>query len=81
MEEQRITGTVKGFSDRKGFGFIEREEGKDAFVHFSGIRPGGPRSLYEGDKVEFVVEEDERGPRAVDLVVLESAPRQASDRW
>lgn len=81
MEEQRTTGTVKWFSDRKGFGFIEREEGKDVFVHFSGIRPGGPRSLYEGDKVEFVAEEDQRGPRATDLVVLESAPRQESDRW
>jgi CspA family cold shock protein len=81
MEEQRITGTVKWFSDRKGYGFIEREEGKDVFVHFSGIRPGGPRSLYEGDKVEFAVDEDQRGPRAADLIVLESAPRQPSDRW
>ena len=81
MEEQRITGTVKWFSDRKGYGFIEREEGKDVFVHFSGIRPGGPRSLYEGDKVEFTVDEDQRGPRATDLVVLESAPRRESDRW
>jgi len=81
MEEQRITGTVKWFSDRKGYGFIARDEGKDVFVHFSGIRPGGPRSLYEGDKVEFLVETDQRGPRATDLVVTESAPRQDMSRW
>jgi CspA family cold shock protein len=81
MEEQRTTGTVKWFSDRKGYGFITREEGKDVFVHFSGIRAGGPRSLYEGDKVEFSIETDQRGPRAVDLVVVEAAPRQDSGRW
>ena len=75
MEESRVTGTVKWFSDRKGYGFITREEGKDVFVHFSGIRAGGPRSLYEGDKVEFSVETDQRGPRAVDLVVTEAAER------
>jgi CspA family cold shock protein len=81
MEEQRITGTVKWFSDRKGYGFIARDEGKDVFVHFSGIRPGGPRSLNENDKVEFLVETDQRGPRATDLVVIEAAPRQDVSRW
>ena len=81
MEEERITGTVKWFSDRKGYGFIARDEGKDVFVHFSGIRPGGPRSLNEGDKVEFTVETDQRGPKAVDLVVTEAAPVQDSPRW
>ena len=77
MEEDRTAGTVKWFSERKGYGFITREEGKDVFVHFSGIRAGGPRSLYEGDKVEFSVETDQRGPRAVDLVVTEAAERQS----
>jgi len=81
MEEQRITGTVKWFSDQKGYGFIARDEGKDVFVHFSGIRPGGPRSLNEGDKVEFSIEIDQRGPRTVDLVVTESAPRQDFGCW
>jgi CspA family cold shock protein len=75
MEEQRIAGTVKWFSDQKGYGFIARDEGKDVFVHFSGIRPGGPRSLNEGDKVEFSIEMD------VDLVVTESAPHQDFGRW
>jgi len=77
MEESRITGTVKWFSERKGYGFITREEGKDVFVHFSGIRAGGPRSLNEGDVVEFSIETDQRGPRAVDLIVTEAAPRQS----
>ena len=81
MEESRVNGTVKWFSDGKGYGFITRDEGKDVFVHFSGIRAGGPRSLGEGDKVEFTIETDQRGPRAVDLVVTESAPRDSYSRY
>jgi len=75
MSEQRGVGTVKWFNGGKGFGFITRDEGKDLFVHFSGIRAGGPRSLNEGDKVDFAIEQDQRGPRASDVVVTESAPR------
>lgn len=83
MEEQqeRIEGTVKWFSDRKGYGFIVREGGDDVFVHYTGIRAGGPRSLWEGDKVEFVIQNDPRGPRAVDLVVTEAAERPSYGRW
>jgi CspA family cold shock protein len=81
VEEDRVTGTVKWFSDRKGYGFITREEGKDVFCHFSGIRAGGPRSLNEGDKVEFAIETDARGPRAVDLIVTEAAPGGRSSNW
>ncbi len=79
MAEERLTGTVKWFSDRKGYGFVTRDEGKDVFIHYSGIRAGGPRSLNEGDKVEFSIQEDPRGPKAVDLVVTEAAPRPS--RW
>ena len=81
MEESREAGTVKWFSERKGYGFITRDEGKDVFVHFSGIRAGGPRSLSEGDKVEFSIETDQRGPRATDLVVTEAAPPPSFDRY
>ncbi len=81
MEESREAGTVKWFSERKGYGFITRDEGKDVFVHFSGIRAGGPRSLNEGDKVEFSIETGDRGPSAADLVVTEAAPRQSFDRY
>jgi CspA family cold shock protein len=81
MEEPRVNGTVKWFSDRKGYGFITRDEGNDVFCHYSGIRAGGPRSLNEGDKVEFTIETDKRGPRATDLVVTEAAPRQTFSRY
>ena len=80
MEESRVTGTVKWFSDRKGYGFITREEGKDVFCHYSAIRAGGPRSLNEGDKVEFSIEKNPRGDKAADLVVLEAAATSSS-RW
>lgn len=83
MEEQqeRIEGTVKWFSDRKGYGFIVREGGDDVFVHYTGIRAGGPRSLWEGDKVDFVIQTDPRGPRAVDLLVTAAAERPSYGRW
>lgn len=80
-QEERIEGTVKWFSDRKGYGFIVREGGDDVFTHYSGIRAGGPRSLYEGDKVEFTIQKDPRGLRAVDLVVTQEAPRPSYGKW
>ena len=61
-------GTVKWFNDRKGYGFIQRESGQDVFVHFSGIKGEGFRTLYEGDQVAFEVEDGERGPQAIDVV-------------
>ncbi len=67
---ERETGTVKWFNDSKGFGFIEREEGEDIFVHFTSIRGEGYRSLDEGQKVEFTVTEGEKGPQAQDVVAL-----------
>jgi CspA family cold shock protein len=61
----RITGKVKWFNDRKGFGFIERDDGeKDCFVHFSAIQGDGYRSLREGERVEFEVVDGEKGPAA-----------------
>jgi CspA family cold shock protein len=63
-------GTVKWFNDSKGFGFIEREEGGDVFVHFSSIQGDGFKSLSEGDKVSFEVENGDKGPKAVNVVKL-----------
>jgi len=63
-------GTVKWFNDRKGYGFIERKNGKDVFVHFSNIQAEGFKSLEEGDKVSFEVEETRRGPQAVKVIKL-----------
>lgn len=61
------SGTVKWFSDEKGFGFIEQELGEDLFVHYSEIDVDGFKSLDEGDEVEFEMEETEKGLAAVDV--------------
>jgi CspA family cold shock protein len=59
------TGIVKWFDERKGYGFIEQEDGPDVFVHYSGIDATGFKSLSEGEKVTFEVEEGKKGPAAV----------------
>jgi len=66
----RITGTVKWFNAAKGYGFIAHEGGKDVFVHFSAIQTEGYRSLNEGDKVEFSIEDSPKGPQATNVVKL-----------
>ncbi|MFF2754754.1 cold-shock protein [Psychrobacillus sp. NPDC058041] len=63
-------GTVKWFNAEKGFGFIEVEGGNDVFAHFSAIQGDGFKSLDEGQKVEFEVEDGQRGPQAVNIVKL-----------
>ncbi len=63
----REFGTVKWFNATKGFGFIERDEGKDVFVHYSAIEGSGYRSLEEGQRVKFVVVEGQKGPQAQDV--------------
>ncbi len=81
---ERETGTVKWFNRSKGYGFIERENGPDVFVHYSAIRGEGFRNLYEGERVEFTVEVDPRGPQASDVVSLSPPPaeeRRTSYRW
>ncbi len=62
-------GVVKWFSGRKGYGFIEQDDGPDVFVHFSGINGSGFKSLNEGDEVNFEVEEGDKGPAAVNVNV------------
>ena len=57
-------GIVKWFNDRKGFGFIEQEDGPDLFVHYSAISGDGFKTLKEGDQVSFEIEESDRGPKA-----------------
>ena len=62
------TGTVKFFNQTKGFGFISPEDGsKDVFVHISAVERSGMSSLMEGQKVEFDVQQEDRGPKAVNL--------------
>ena len=63
-------GTVKWFNDRKGYGFIQKDEGGDLFVHHSAISMEGFRTLAEGERVSFEIENGERGPAAKNVVKL-----------
>lgn len=63
----RTSGTVKWFNDQKGFGFLAVEGGKDVFVHHSAIISEGYRSLTEGDRVEFAIEQGPKGPSAANV--------------
>ncbi len=67
---ERVTGTVKWFNKLKGFGFITRDDGDDIFVHYTAIRGTGFRSLEADDKVEFTIQETEKGLQAQDVVSL-----------
>jgi CspA family cold shock protein len=63
-------GKVKWFNEKKGFGFIESDEGGDVFVHYSAIQGSGFRTLYEGQRIRFDVEKGNKGPSAVNVTVL-----------
>lgn len=66
-----MLGTVKWFSPEKGYGFIERDEGGDVFVHYSAIASEGFRTLNQGDRVEFEIVEGAKGPQAANVSRIE----------
>lgn len=76
-----MQGTVKWFDDKKGFGFIEADgDHSDVFVHYSGIIGRGRKSLEQGQRVEFRVEQSDKGPKAVNVIISDAAAaaRQSS---
>lgn len=69
-ETKMAKGTVKWFNNQKGYGFICNEEGKDVFVHYTGLNMEGFKTVREGDEVEFEVIEGEKGPQAVNVTKI-----------
>ncbi|GAB4493485.1 MAG: cold-shock protein [Anaerolineales bacterium] len=67
---ERVVGTVKWFNASKGYGFIQHDGGPDVFVHFSAIEMGGYKSLTEGQKVEFTIEQGPKGQQAANVTPL-----------
>lgn len=65
-----VTGTVKWFNERKGFGFIEQENGPDVFAHYSAIASEGFKTLSEGQKVEFTITQGQKGPQAENITIV-----------
>ena len=65
-----VKGTVKWFNERKGFGFLSREDGDDVFVHYTAIQSDGFKNLQEGQNVEFEVQDGPKGPQASNVTVI-----------
>ena len=68
--DNRVTGTVKWFNSSKGYGFIERQDGSDVFVHYTAIQSDGYRTLQEGQQVEFTIEQGPKGLQAAQVTIL-----------
>jgi cold shock protein len=66
----RMVGTVKWFNSGKGYGFLSQENGPDVFVHFTAIQSDGFRTLEEGQRVEFTVEQGQKGPQAKEVTII-----------
>jgi CspA family cold shock protein len=78
---ERETGTVKWFSNEKGYGFIQRAQGDDVFVHYSAIQGVGFKTLNEGQTVEFTVEQGPKGLQAANVMVTGSPEPTSQSSW
>jgi CspA family cold shock protein len=78
---ERVTGTVKWFNSQKGYGFIQQEGANDVFVHYSAIQGDGFKNLFEGQRVEFSVEQSPKGPQAANVVALDNPPAPPQSSW
>lgn len=65
-----VEGTIKWFNEKKGFGFIQQDNGPDVFVHYSSIMSEGFKTLAEGQRVKFDIEEGNKGPKAVNVTKI-----------
>jgi CspA family cold shock protein len=70
MSSMSAEGTIKWFNEKKGFGFIQQEDGPDVFVHYTSIKAEGFKTLAEGQRVQFDIEEGAKGPKAVNVVKI-----------
>lgn len=66
-----VTGTVKWFNETKGFGFIQQQSGPDVFAHYKEIASSGFKTLYEGQQVSFSITQGQKGPNAVNIIVIQ----------
>jgi CspA family cold shock protein len=65
-----VEGTIKWFNEKKGYGFIQQDNGQDIFVHYSSIEGDGFKTLSEGQRVKFEIEEGEKGPKAIHVTKI-----------
>jgi CspA family cold shock protein len=75
-----MKGKVKWFSSKKGYGFIDCEDGRSIFVHYTDIQSDGYKTLNEGDEVTFDVQETEKGPKAINVVTTKRSQKKSRSR-
>jgi CspA family cold shock protein len=75
-----MKGKVKWFSSKKGYGFIDCEDGRSIFVHYTDIQSDGYKTLNEGDEVTFDVQETEKGPKAINVVTTKRSKKKSRNR-
>lgn len=75
-----MKGKVKWFSSKKGYGFIDCEDGRSIFVHYTDIQSDGYKTLNEGDEVTFDIQETEKGPKAINVVTIRRSQRKSRNK-